>query len=95
MNKSEIITALADLHPQLTNKQVKQLTDNLFLSLGQALSSGRRIEVRGFGSFSLKPRKAGMVRNPRHGTTLKSGPRHVVYFRAGQELAKRVDFKND
>jgi|LauGreDrversion4_2_1035121.scaffolds.fasta_scaffold218360_1 integration host factor subunit beta len=95
MNKSEITTALANLHLQLTNQQAKLLTDKLFLSLGQALSTGRRIEIRGFGSFSLKSRKAGMVRNPRHGTSLKSGPRHVVYFRAGQKLAKRVDLENN
>lgn len=95
MNKSDIIAAIADLNPNLKHKQVKLLTDKLFITLSQALANGQRIEIRGFGSFSLKARKAGLVRNPRHGIAIQSEARHVVYFRAGKELAKRVDFKNN
>lgn len=93
MNKSDIIQTLAQTNQKLTYSQVKKLTDKLFLSMSQALSSGRRIEIRGFGAFSLKAR-SGTVRNPRHGVTFDAGDRHVVYFRAGKALSERVDFKN-
>jgi integration host factor subunit beta len=92
MNKTDIIKALAQRNRELNYSQVKKLTDKLFLSLAQALSSGHRIEVRGFGAFSLKAR-SGIVRNPCHGVTFDAGKRHVVYFRVSRELAKRVDFK--
>ena len=94
MNKSDIIKALAQTNQELSYNQIKKIVDRLFFSMSQALSSGQRIEVRGFGAFSLKAR-SGIVRNPRHGVTFDAGERHVVYFRAGRELAKRVDFNNN
>ena len=55
------------------------------------IAEGERIEIRGFGCFSLKERSAGVIRNPRDGVSIESEGRHVVYFRAGKELKDRVN----
>ena len=81
--------------PKLKKVDTKKLVDNLFQYMVEQLAAGNRIEVRGFGAFSTKIRKAGKVRNPRHGTSIDTGERRVVYFRAGNEMAQRVDYKND
>ncbi len=99
MVKSEIIEALADrLESRIYNTSKFQLrelaktaVDSLFDELCRALSNGQRIEVRGFGCFSLKKRAAGLIRNPRYNQSLESGERHNVYFRASKDLAARVD----
>lgn len=61
--------------------------------MAKSLANGKRIEVRGFGAFSIKNRPAGTVRNPRHGTSVQSPARNVMYFRPGKELAERVNNK--
>lgn len=91
MNKSDIIDKIYALYPKLNKLECKKIVDALFISLGESVCQGKRIEIRGFGSFSLKPRKAGFVRNPRAGTAIESGARNILYFRAGKELKLRVD----
>ena len=93
MNKSELINELNNLHHKLRKPDAKKIVDELFQYIKDNLATGKRIEVRGFGSFCLKHRKAGVVRNPRHGVAVEKGERNVVYFRAGKELVKRADFK--
>jgi integration host factor subunit beta len=94
MNKSDIIEKLHELTPKLKKTEAKILVDGIFQYLVEQLAAGNRIEVRGFGSFSTKIRKAGKIRNPRHGTSVETGERRVVYFRAGNEMANRVDNKS-
>ncbi len=91
MNRSDIIKHISDLYPKLSKKETDLVVKELFGKLSSSLSEGRRIEIRGFGCFSLKLRAAGKVRNPRHGVAIDSEERHVVYFRAGKELRERVD----
>ena len=93
--KSQITQRLTELHPKTRKSVMKTLTNTLFDYLAKSLSLGKRIEVRGFGSFCLKHRKAGTVRNPRHGISITSGERYVIYFRASKELAKRVDIQGN
>ena len=93
MNKSNIINSVIELNPKLPKDCVKRIVNNLFNSLAVALSSNKRIEIRGFGSFCLKLRKPGLVRNPKDKTMLQSGPRYKAYFRPGKELAKKVNDK--
>ena len=93
MNKSELINELNNLHPKLRKPDTKKIVDELFQYIKDNLAAGKRIEIRGFGSFCLKHRKAGVVRNPRHCVAVEKGERHVAYFRAGKELSKRADFK--
>lgn len=91
MNRSDIIKRISELYPRLNRKEVEMIVKELFNKMANSISSGKRIEIRGFGCFSLKHRAAGKVRNPRHGIAVESGERHVVYFRAGKELRERVD----
>ena len=93
MNKSDIIEKLQALTPKLKKTDAKLLVDGLFKYMVEQIAEGNRIEVRGFGSFSTKVRKAGKVRNPRHGTTIETSERRVVYFRASNEMSARVDYK--
>lgn len=91
MNRSDIIKRISELYPRLSRKEVEMIVKELFNKMANSISTGKRIEIRGFGCFSLKHRAAGKVRNPRHGIAVESGERHVVYFRAGKELRERVD----
>ena len=92
MNRSDLIAKLCDLYPKLTRGEIDSLVKTLFSSMVNHVADGNRIEIRGFGCFSLKKRTAGVIRNPRDGVSIKSDAlRHVVYFRAGKELKTRVD----
>lgn len=91
MRRADIITQISNLYPKLTIKESHAVVCGLFNFMADSLASGRRVEVRGFGSFSLKHRAAGMVRNPRHGVSVESPARNIIYFRAGKELAGRAN----
>ena len=91
MNRSGIVSRLCELYPKVNNKEIDGLVRSLFETIVDNIASGERIEIRGFGCFSLKERSAGVVRNPRDGIFVESDGRHVVYFRAGKELKERVD----
>ncbi len=91
MNRSEVIESIAELYPKLHKKQVEVLVKAVFVEMADRVAKGERIEIRGFGCFSLKYRPAGSVRNPRYGVSVESSERYVVYFRAGKELRDRVD----
>ncbi|MDD3266095.1 MAG: integration host factor subunit beta [Burkholderiales bacterium] len=91
MNRSDIIKHISELYPKLSRKEVEVIVKELFSKMAGSIANGKRIEIRGFGCFSLKHRAAGKVRNPRHGVSIDSDERYVVYFRAGKELRERVD----
>lgn len=97
MKKSEVRDLLSARNcygsgdKRLNKAQLKEMVDLLFNHLSTSIATGRRVEIRGFGNFSLKARSVGKIRNPRHGVTLNSSARHVVYFRAGKSLARRVN----
>jgi integration host factor subunit beta len=91
MNRSGIVSRLCELYPKVNHKEIDGLVRSLFGTMVDNIASGERIEIRGFGCFSLKERSAGVVRNPRDGISIESDGRHVVYFRAGKELKERVD----
>ena len=92
MNKSGLIRRLAERKkPQLTHGDVAAAVSTLVESLTNALVSGRRIEIRGFGSFSLRQRPARMSRNPRTRERVAVPAKHAVYFKPGRELRRRVN----
>lgn len=91
MNKSDIIDKIYELYPKLNKLECKKIVDALFIYMGKGIYQGKRIEIRGFGRFSLKTRKAGLVMNPRAGIAIECGARSCLYFRAGKELKQRVD----
>ncbi len=91
MTKSELIEALAVKQNQLTQKDIDAATKTLLEHMSQALAAGERIEIRGFGSFSLHHRPARTGRNPKTGETVNLPAKHVPHFKPGKELRDRVN----
>ena len=91
MTKSELIEALAKKQPHLALKDVELAVKCIIEKMNQALSSGKRIEIRGFGSFSLHLRPPRMGRNPKTGESVALSKKYVPHFKPGKELRDRVD----
>ena len=90
MNKSDISTHLAESHPQLLAKDVELSVKVLLDAISATLSRGGRVEIRGFGSFSLNYRPPRQGRNPKNGDKVKVPAKYVPHFKAGKELRERV-----
>ncbi len=91
MTKSELIDSLSADQNQLGYRDVELAVKVILESLTSALSSGERIEVRGFGSFTLHHRRARVGRNPKTGNSVTVPDKHVPHFKPGKELRQRVD----
>ncbi|HYA59934.1 MAG TPA: integration host factor subunit beta [Burkholderiaceae bacterium] len=91
MTKSELIVRLAARNPRLAARDADEAVKLILDMLGDALSQGGRIEIRGFGSFSLNYRPARVGRNPKSGERVQVPAKHVPHFKAGKELRERVD----
>jgi len=91
MTKSELIAQLSAKQPQLDYRDVELAVKELIDQLSTALASGQRIEVRGFGSFSLHYRPPRIGRNPKTGDSVQVPDKHVPHFKPGKELRERVD----
>jgi len=91
MTKSELIAILVERYPQLPGRDVSEAVNTVFNALTQALVYGQRVEVRGFGSFSLSLRAPRMGRNPKSGENVLVPGKQVPHFKAGKELRERVD----
>ncbi|MFZ1344365.1 integration host factor subunit beta [Thiothrix eikelboomii] len=91
MTKSEIIDILTRKQSHLSSKDVELAIKLLLESMSETLSSGGRIEIRGFGSFSLHHRTARKGRNPKTGDQVSLPPKFVPHFKPGKELRERVN----
>ncbi len=91
MTKSELIATLAGRYPQLAVRDTDIAVKTVLEAMAQALSSGQRIEIRGFGSFSLSTRSPRVGRNPKSGEKVMVPGKQVPHFKAGKELRERVD----
>lgn len=91
MTKSELIEALAKRQTHLELKDVELAVKCILEKMNQALSSGERIEIRGFGSFSLHMRPPRIGRNPKTGESVQLSKKFVPHFKPGKELRDRVD----
>lgn len=91
MTKSELIEALMMKQTQLTQKDVDTAVKTMLESMSIALSQGERIEIRGFGSFSLHYRPPRTGRNPKTGEAVSLPSKHVPHFKPGKELRERVN----
>jgi integration host factor subunit beta len=91
MTKSELIETLAKKLNQLSPKDVELAVKIVIDRLAQSLATGERIEIRGFGSFSLHYRPPRMGRNPKTGEPVPLPGKHVPHFKPGKELRERVD----
>lgn len=91
MTKSELIDRLASKLPHLTHRDVDLSVRAMLDLMSRHLAEGGRIEVRGFGSFSVRFRPSRMGRNPRTGAAAALPDKYVVHFKAGRELRERAD----
>ena len=93
MTKSELIEELANKQSHLAQKDIELAVKCILEQIIQTLSEGDRIEIRGFGSFSLHFRPPRMGRNPKTGDSVALSSKHVPHFKPGRELKERVDAK--
>jgi integration host factor subunit beta len=91
MTKSELIEILATKNSHLIHKDVELAVKSLLEQMSCALASGQRIEIRGFGSFSLHYRPPRMGRNPKTGESVALAAKYVPHFKPGKELRERVN----
>jgi len=92
MTKSELIARLAGRYPQLVAKDAELAVKTILEAMSKSLSQGQRIEIRGFGSFSLNYRPPRVGRNPKTGEKVTVPQKYVPHFKAGKELRERVDY---
>ena len=91
MTKSKLISLLATRFSQLVHKDAEVSVKAILDAMSNSLKNSNRIEIRGFGSFSLNYRPARIGRNPKTGEKVNISEKNVPHFKAGKELRKRVD----
>jgi integration host factor subunit beta len=86
MTKSELVTRLAEQNPHLYLRDIERIVDAVFETMTQALVRGDRVELRGFGAFSVKEREARTGRNPRTGEQVDVPAKRLPFFKLGKAL---------
>ncbi|MCF6328917.1 MAG: integration host factor subunit beta [Henriciella sp.] len=95
MLRSELIARLAEENPDLKSEDLERVVGVILDEISDALARGDRVELRGFGAFSVRHRKARTGRNPRTGEAVKVEAKAVPFFRPGKELRARVNNGKD
>lgn len=93
MIRSELIQKISDENPHLYQRDVERIVNTIFEEIIQALSRGDRVELRGFGAFSVKNRDARVGRNPRTGEAVEVEQKWVPFFKTGKLLRDRLNGK--
>ena len=93
MTKSQLIQCIAELNPHLYNRDVERIVSAVFEEITTALEQGDRVELRGFGAFSVKYRDARTGRNPRTGATVNVDRKAVPFFKTGKQLRDLINDK--
>ena len=91
MTRSELIAELAEANTHLQGRDVELIVSTIFHEISAALARGERVELRGFGAFTVKTRDARIGRNPRTGEAVQVGQKAIPFFKAGKELRERVN----
>ncbi len=91
MTKSELIAGIAGANPHLPLEEVGRAVNKVFGEIAEALARGDRVELRGFGAFTVRTRKARIGRNPKTGETVSVNEKQVPYFKAGKGLRLRIN----
>ena len=91
MTKSVLIEKIAAKVEGLTKKQTELVVETIFGSIKEALAKGGKVEIRGFGNFKLRSRKARKARNPKTGESVDVPPKKVPYFKVGKELREMIN----
>ena len=93
MTRSELIAKLAYMHRDLSQEQIDGMVTRIFDEITDALARGGRVELRGFGTFSLRKRDERLGRNPRTGEAVQVGSKAVPFFKTGKELRQLINAK--
>ena len=93
MIRSELIQIITDQNPHLYQRDVERIVNTVFDEITNAMANGHRIELRGFGAFSVKRRDARVGRNPRTGASVDVEEKHVPFFKTGKLLRDRLNGK--
>jgi len=93
MIRSELIQKIADENPHLYQRDVERIVNTVFEAVTSAMSRGDRVELRGFGAFSVKARDARLGRNPRTGEPVQVEEKSVPFFKTGKLLRDRLNGK--
>ena len=91
MTKSELIRRLAEMNPHLLHRDAERIVFAIFEEITAALARGDRVELRGFGAFSVRQRAARTGRNPRTGEAVHVGEKYLPFFKTGKELRERLN----
>ncbi len=91
MTKSVLIEKIAEKVKGLTKKQTEVILETVFMSIKETLANGGKVEIRGFGNFKLRSRKARKARNPKTGESVDVPPKKVPYFKVGKELREMIN----
>ena len=91
MIRSELVQKIADENPHLYQRDVERIVGTIFDEIINAMASGDRVELRGFGACSVKKRKARLGRNPRTGESVNVAEKHVAFFKTGKLLRDRLN----
>src|SRR5580692_5299114 len=91
MTKSELVQKLATENPHLYQRDVERIVTTIFDEITGALARGDRVELRGFGAFSVKRRDARQGRNPRTGEQVAVSPKAIPFFKTGKQLRERLN----
>ena len=91
MIRSELVQKIADENPHLYQRDVERIVNTVFDEIIEAMARGNRVELRGFGAFSVKRRDARVGRNPRTGESVDVDEKHVQFFKTGKLLRDRLN----
>ncbi len=91
MTKSELISRIAELNPHLYLRDIEKIVETFFEEITKALANGDRVELRGFGAFSVKERDARIGRNPRTGEKVEVDAKRLPFFKTGKALRDRLN----
>ena len=91
MIRSELIQKISEENPHLFQRDVERIVNTVFEEIIDAMSRGDRVELRGFGAFSVKKRDSRQGRNPRTGETVSVDEKHVPFFKTGKLLRERLN----
>ena len=91
MTKSELIAKLANENTHLFQRDIENIVSTIFDEVSNALAHGDRVELRGFGAFSIKARGSRVGRNPRTGESVQVSEKYIPYFKTGKQLRERLN----
>ena len=91
MVKSELVQKLCNMHPNVLRKDVEKILEIIIFEMTETLYRNESVEIRGFGSLSLRPRSSRIGRNPKTGTSIVINKKYHPYFRASKSLKRKLN----